>query len=94
MNKPTTTWIVPTPAPAPVAPQLTPEAIEAQKPKPRGFASLTPERRAEIARLGGRAAHEQGKAHTWDSQSGAEASRKGAISRAKNKAKNKIILGG
>ena len=30
---------------------------------PRGFASMTPERRTEIARMGGKAAHEKGTAH-------------------------------
>jgi hypothetical protein len=33
--------------------------------KPMGFAALSPERRAEISRQGGKAAHAQGKAHKW-----------------------------
>lgn len=35
--------------------------------KPRGFATLTPERRREIASQGGRAAHESGNAHQYTS---------------------------
>jgi uncharacterized protein len=44
--------------------------------KLRGFAAMDPDKQAEIARKGGRAAHEQGKAHVYDS---AEAKRAGAI---------------
>ncbi|HPP75517.1 MAG TPA: KGG domain-containing protein, partial [Armatimonadota bacterium] len=35
--------------------------------KQRGFASMDPEKQREIARKGGRAAHEKGTAHEWDS---------------------------
>lgn len=43
----------------------------------RGFALLSPERRAEIASLGGRQAHREGKAHKFTSQTAREAGRKG-----------------
>lgn len=43
----------------------------------RGLASLSAERRREIARLGGRAAHERGTAHEFTSDEGREAGRKG-----------------
>lgn len=45
--------------------------------KPRGFAALSPERRREIASSGGKAAHEQGKAHQFTSEEGREAGRLG-----------------
>lgn len=47
--------------------------------KRRGFASMTPERRADIASRGGRAAHKKGTAHTWSSEEAAAAGRKGGI---------------
>ncbi len=43
----------------------------------RGFASMTPEKQREIARLGGRAAHEKGTAHEWTPEEAQEAGRKG-----------------
>jgi uncharacterized protein len=43
----------------------------------QGFASMTPERRREIASKGGKAAHAQGKAHTWTAEQAKEAGRKG-----------------
>jgi hypothetical protein len=46
-------------------------------PKPkstRGFASLTPERRKEIASQGGRAAHASGNAHKYTSDEARAAS--------------------
>lgn len=43
----------------------------------RGFASLTPERRREIASKGGKAVHAKGTAHTFDSEQGRIAGRKG-----------------
>jgi uncharacterized protein len=45
--------------------------------KKQGFASLTPERRAEIARIGGRTAHEQGRAHEFTPEQARDAGRKG-----------------
>lgn len=42
----------------------------------RGFASLTPERRKEIASMGGKAAHAGGNAHQFDSAEGRAAGQK------------------
>jgi general stress protein YciG len=39
----------------------------------RGFAAMDPERQREIASKGGRAAHESGHAHEWDSEEASEA---------------------
>ena len=51
--------------------------------RPRGFASMDPERQRQIASLGGRAAHQQGTAHEFDSEEARQAGRKGgeAVSR-------------
>jgi general stress protein YciG len=43
----------------------------------RGFASMDKDQQREIASEGGRAAHEKGVAHEWDSEEAAEAGRKG-----------------
>ena len=43
----------------------------------RGFASMDPERQREIASEGGRAAHERGTAHEFDSEEARQAGRKG-----------------
>ena len=43
----------------------------------RGFASLTQERRTEIAKQGGLAAHAKGTAHQWTSKEARLAGRKG-----------------
>src|SRR3954449_2504639 len=45
--------------------------------KNRGFASMNSERQREIARKGGRAAHEKGKAHEFTSDEARAAGRKG-----------------
>jgi general stress protein YciG len=60
----------------------------------RGFASLSPERRREIAQQGGRAAHQQGVAHTWD-QAGAQAAgrKAGAAKREKAQARRRAAAG-
>jgi len=59
-------------------------------PAPRrrqGFAALTRERHAEIARNGGRRAHEMGRAHEFTSETAKEAGRKGGLaSQAKRRA--------
>lgn len=47
----------------------------------RGFASMTPQRRREIASMGGRAAHTKGTAHEFTSAEAADAGRKGAMAR-------------
>jgi general stress protein YciG len=43
----------------------------------RGFASMDPEKQREIASEGGRAAHEKGTAHEFDSEEARVAGRKG-----------------
>ena len=43
----------------------------------RGFALMNPERQREIARKGGKAAHEKGTAHQFNSDEAREAGRKG-----------------
>jgi general stress protein YciG len=48
----------------------------AQK-RERGFAAMNPEQQREIASKGGRAAHQRGTAHEWDSAEAAAAGRKG-----------------
>jgi hypothetical protein len=50
--------------------------------KTKGFASLTVERRKEIASLGGLAAHKKGVAHTFTSE---EARKAGKLSRRKKR---------
>lgn len=45
--------------------------------KPRGFAAMDPEKRREIARKGGKAAHEKGTAHEFTPEEAAEAGSKG-----------------
>jgi general stress protein YciG len=55
-----------------------------QKKSVRGFAAMDSEKQREIARKGGRAAHEQGVAHEWSSQEAREAGKKGGQSRSKS----------
>lgn len=43
----------------------------------RGFAAMDPEDQRRIASQGGKAAHEKGTAHEFDSEEAAEAGRKG-----------------
>jgi len=43
----------------------------------RGFASMSPDKQREIARKGGRAAHEKGAAHEWTVDEARLAGRKG-----------------
>jgi general stress protein YciG len=43
----------------------------------RGFASMDPEQQKEIASQGGKAAHEKGTAHEFDSEEAREAGKKG-----------------
>ena len=52
----------------------------------RGFAAMSQEKQREIARKGGRAAHEQGVAHQWNSQEAKEAGKKGGQARGKRSA--------
>jgi uncharacterized protein len=43
----------------------------------RGFASMSKERQREIAAMGGRAAHELGVAHEWNTDEASTAGKKG-----------------
>lgn len=52
----------------------------------RGFASLSVERRKEIASRGGKRAHEIGKAHRWTPAAASQAGLKGAAARKARKA--------
>ena len=45
----------------------------------RGFAVMDPARVREIARRGGKAAHEKGRAHTFTPEEAREAGRKGGL---------------
>lgn len=45
----------------------------------RGFASMNPTRRREIASKGGKAAHAKGTAHEWSPEEAREAGRKGGL---------------
>lgn len=53
--------------------------------KPQGFAVLSPERRAEISRKGGKAAHAMGKAHKFTSEEAKAAGHKGGTKTAMRK---------
>lgn len=43
----------------------------------RGFGSMDPDKQQDIARQGGKAAHEKGTAHEFDSESGRKAGSQG-----------------
>lgn len=51
----------------------------------RGLASADQETKERVASTGGKAAHEQGTAHEWDSNEAREAGRKGGESVSKDK---------
>ena len=51
-----------------------------RKGRRRGFAAMDPKKQREIASKGGRAAHEHGSAHEWDSDEARMAGRKGGAS--------------
>lgn len=51
-----------------------------RKGRGRGFASMDPDKQRAIASKGGRAAHQQGTAHEWDSEEARVAGRKGGAS--------------
>ena len=57
-----------------------------QKGRGRGFASMSPEKKREIASKGGKAAHALGTAHKWTTEEAQAAGRKGgSISRRHSK---------
>ena len=47
----------------------------------RGFAAMHPEKQREIARKGGKTAHERGVAHQWSTEEARNAGRKGGQSK-------------
>ncbi len=59
------------------------ELFEAERahvsPSKRGFASMSQEQRRAVAVMGGKAAHEMGKAHTWTREEAQKAGRKGGL---------------
>lgn len=63
-----------------VTPKLTAAEAEALIPPPtrakRGFAVLSPEKKREIASMGGKAAHEHGRAHRFTSEEARAAGKK------------------
>jgi general stress protein YciG len=58
----------------------------------QGFASLPPERRSEIAGMGGRAAHAQGAAHEFTPEEAKAAGTKGGVAVSKNR-KHMVEIG-
>ena len=50
----------------------------------RGFASMDPAQQREIASQGGRASHQSGSGHEWNSDEAREAGRKGGLARGRN----------
>jgi general stress protein YciG len=62
------------------------KTMHVQKGHGRGFASMSPEKKREIASKGGKAAHALGTAHKWTSEEAQVAGRKGgSISRRRPK---------
>jgi general stress protein YciG len=53
---------------------------------PRGFAAMPPEKQREVARRGGRAAHERGTAHEFSPEEAREAGRRGGLAVARDRA--------
>ena len=53
--------------------------------KKRGFAAMSPEKQREIASKGGRAAHQKGTAHEFDSGEARAAGRKGGVTVSRNR---------
>ncbi|PTQ86908.1 KGG domain-containing protein [Nitrosomonas ureae] len=59
----------------------------------RGFASMDPKKQRDIASEGGRAAHQKGTAHEFDSDEAAEAGRKGGQAQGKNQSSSTLHRG-
>jgi hypothetical protein len=53
------------------------KTMQTTKGRGRGFASMSSEKKREIASKGGKAAHAQGTAHRWTSEEAKAAGRKG-----------------
>lgn len=61
-------------------------AVHKDRTSQRGFASMDSARQREIARMGGRASHEKGKAHQFTPEEARAAGRKGGEMISKNRA--------
>lgn len=61
--------------------------------KPRGFAALSPERRKEMASLGGKAAQDKGVAHRWNADEARANGRKGGMACAEKHPDHMVTIG-
>ncbi len=61
------------------SPETSMSSSAARPKRPRGFAAMDPKKVQEIARKGGRAAHEAGTAHRFNADEAREAGRKGGL---------------
>ena len=52
----------------------------------RGLAAMSPERRREIARMGGQTSQARGTAHQWTAEEASAAGKKGSVRYARKKA--------
>ena len=52
--------------------------VQQKKRRVRGLAALSPERRREIARMGGRTSQARGTAHQWTAEEASVAGKKGS----------------
>ena len=59
--------------------------METSNTKKKGFASLSPEKRREIASKGGKAVHQKGNAHKFNSETARKAGKIGGKSVSENK---------
>lgn len=59
--------------------------------KPRGFATMTPERIREIASKGGKEAHAKGVAHRFTTEEASAAGKKGGIAPHTRRGKQKTV---
>ncbi len=61
--------------------------------KTRGFASMTPERKKEVASKGGKAVHQKGVGYKWTPEEAKIAGRKGGMESRRKKNEAKISKG-
>lgn len=72
--------------------EMSNETNSMQRKSVRGFAAMDTEKQREIARKGGRAAHEQGVAHEWSSEEARQAGKKGGQARGKSSREDGSLL--
>ena len=65
--------------------------METSNKKKKGFASLSPEKRREIASKGGKAVHQKGNAHKFNSETARKAGKIGGKSVSENKEHMAVI---